>query len=290
MKPDRFAVKPSSKVQLSAIDAAQTPGFESKAEANRKLQSDIETLASLQDKLSAQATQGVLIVLQGMDTAGKDGAIKHVMSGVNPAGVMVYGFKQPTADELLHDYLWRTTKVVPPRGRIAIFNRSYYENVIVTRVHPNLLGEFEAKAKEQGDDFWERRFSDVNNFERYLVRNNIEVIKFFLHISKAEQRQRLLERLDDPSKQWKFSASDLQERSYWGDYVHAYEQMLGATSTAWAPWYVIPADHKWYARMAVAGIIVDVLQNLRPCYPKLPPGIKHELKRAKTEIENESSK
>jgi PPK2 family polyphosphate:nucleotide phosphotransferase len=287
VKPVKFAVKPATKVRLADFDPADTAGFSSKSEAEHKLLGDVETLAELQDKLSAQAAYGVLIVLQGMDTAGKDGAIKHVMTGVNPAGVNVHSFKQPSAEEMRHDYLWRTSKVLPARGEIAIFNRSYYENVLVTRVHPALLGEFEATAKAQGDAFWERRFADLANFEHYLAHNDILVLKFFLHISKEEQKRRLLERLDDAAKQWKFSAADLQERSFWDEYLHAYEQMLGHTSTAFAPWYVIAANHKWFARLAVANILAARLKKLDLAYPKLSPSMQEQLAQAKSEIETE---
>ena len=286
---ERFTVEPGSRVSLKAFDPSETGGFKSKSETRKRLEQDIATMADLQDKLSAQARNGVLVVFQGMDTAGKDGAIKHVMSGINPAGVIVYSFKQPSAEETRHDYLWRAAKVLPERGRMSIFNRSYYEDVIVTRVHPHLLGQFEAVAQERGKSFWEQRFADINAFERYLTNNDIVVVKFFLHISKEEQKKRLLERLDDSTKQWKFSESDLQERSYWGEYVNAYEHMLSATSTAWAPWHVIPSDHKWFGRLAVASALVDRLERLHPAYPELSPTIQHRLAEARAEIEAETS-
>jgi PPK2 family polyphosphate:nucleotide phosphotransferase len=288
MKLDRFVVEPSTKVRLAELDPGETAEFGSKSEAAEKLATDIASLATLQDKLSAQAQYGVLVVLQGMDTAGKDGAIKHVMTGVNPAGVNVHSFKQPSPEELHHDYLWRSSKVLPARGEIVIFNRSYFENVIVTRVHPELLERCEKQAKKQGDAFWERRFSDINHFERYLTHNDILVIKFFLHISKEEQKKRLLERLDDKSKQWKFSTGDLHERGCWDEYVRAYEHMLSETSTKSAPWYVIPADHKWFARLAVANIIVNRLKKLDLAYPKLPPQMEQQLVQAKADIQAES--
>ncbi|MGZ3496818.1 MAG: polyphosphate kinase 2 family protein [Vulcanimicrobiaceae bacterium] len=288
MNVERYTVEPGSRVSLNAFDPSDTDGFESKTEARKFLEQDIAMLADLQDKLNAQARHGVLIVFQGMDTAGKDGAIKHVMTGVNPAGVIVYSFKQPSAEETRHDYLWRAAKALPERGRMSIFNRSYYEDVIVTRVHPQLLGQFEEEAEKHGKSFWEQRFADINNFERYLTNNDIVVLKFFLHISKEEQKKRLLERLDDPTKQWKFSEPDLQERAYWGEYVNAYEHMLSNTSTAWAPWHVIPANHKWFGRLAVANILVEQLQQLHPAYPELPPHLRQRLAEARAAIEAET--
>ncbi|MBV9269612.1 MAG: polyphosphate kinase 2 family protein [Candidatus Eremiobacteraeota bacterium] len=280
----RFIIAARDRVRLSDFDPRDTGSFRSKDDARKKLQQDIETLAELQDKLYAQARHGVLVILQGIDTAGKDGAIKHVMTGINAAGVTVYSFKEPSSEEQRHDYLWRAHKVVPPRGRISIFNRSYYEDVVVTRVHPELLGQFAEEARARGDDFWEQRFSDIMAFERYLSHNGIAILKFFLHISKEEQKKRLLKRIDDPSKHWKFSAADLQERSYWDRYVSAYEQMLSHTSETTAPWYVIPADRKWFARMAIADIIVERLKRIDPQYPKIAPALERELQLAKAAI------
>ena len=286
-KVKRFVIAAPGRVRLDDFDPSETGGFRSKTEAKAKLNADIETLSSLQDKLYAEARHGVLIVLQGMDTAGKDGAIKHVMTGINPAGVAVYSFKQPSAEEQRHDYLWRAHKVVPERGRISIFNRSYYEDVIVTRVHPTLLGQFERDG-EQGERFWKSRFNDIVEFERYLTHNGITVIKFFLHISKAEQKKRLSKRLEDKSKQWKFSTADLQERGFWDDYVRAYEDMLSNTSEKCAPWHVIPANHKWFARLAIADIIVEHLKRLDPRYPTISPEVERQLDKAKSAIEAES--
>jgi PPK2 family polyphosphate:nucleotide phosphotransferase len=287
MYADRYLVKPSHEVRLDKYDPGDTGAFESKADAKQKLQADVATLCDLQDKLFAQARYGLLLVLQGMDTAGKDGVVEHVMSGLNPAGVFVQSFKQPSSEEQLHDYLWRANKVLPGRGRIGIFNRSYYEDVIVTRVHPTLLGEFEEKANAQGEKFWKTRFDDIAGFERYLADNNIVVLKCFLHISKDEQKKRLLRRLNNPNKQWKFSVTDLQERSHWDEYVRAYEEMLSHTSEARAPWYVIPANHKWYARLAIADIVVDYLKKLRPEAPKLSPAMQEQVAQAKAAIESE---
>ncbi len=280
-------VDPSRAVRLDDYDPGDTGDFKSREDAEQKLQVDVKTLAQLQDMLYAQGRHGMLIVLQGMDTSGKDGIIKHVMSGLNPAGVVVYSFKEPSSEELRHDYLWREHKVVPERGRMAIFNRSYYEDVIVTRVHPNLLGPFQEQNDEQGETFWKTRFRDIDSFERYLIHNNIMVLKFFLHISKDEQKKRLLKRLDDETKHWKFSPADLQERGFWDRYVEVYEDALTHTASS-APWYVIPANHKWFARLAVADILVDHLKKLQPAYPKVNPQIEELLAKAKAAIESES--
>ena len=287
MTGSRYLVEPSRGVRLEDFDPDDTGKFESHADAGQKLNDDVDTLAKLQEKLFAQAWYGLLVVLQGMDTAGKDGVIKHVMSGVNPAGVTVCSFKQPSSEEQRHDYLWRASKALPERGRMAIFNRSYYEDVIVTRVHPQLLGQFQEQAGKSGEAFWKARFRDISDFERYLLDNNVMVLKFFLHISKSEQKKRLVKRLDDPEKHWKFSTSDLQERSYWDQYVRAYEEALSHTSSTAAPWYVIPANNKWFARLTIADIIVDHLQRIHPEYPKVSPDIQEELAKAKTAIEAE---
>jgi len=285
---ERYSIEPATKVRLEDFDPDDTGDFKSKPDAKEKLQGDCETLADLQDKLYAQARYGVLIVLQGMDTAGKDGVIKHVMRGLNPSGVVVSSFKQPSAEEQRHDYLWRAAKALPERGRISVFNRSYYEDVIVTRVHPQFLGQFEEQARQHDGAFWKTRFRDIGNFERYLADNNIIVLKFYLHISKDEQKKRLLRRLNDTARQWKFSVLDLQERSYWEQYTQAYEDMLSHTSQEHAPWYVIPANHKWFARLAIAGIIVNRFKKLNPQYPKLSPEVKDQLAKAKAAIEAES--
>lgn len=254
---------------LEKYDPAETLGFTDKAETQVKLASDITSMIKLQEMLVAQKHYGILIVLQGMDSAGKDSAIKHVMNGVNQQGVSVHSFQVPTVEESRHDYLWRCARVLPERGRIVIFNRSHYEDVLVTRVHPEMLGDFQERALEQGDRFWNKRYRDINRFESYLARNRIITIKFFLHISIDEQRSRLEARLNDPTKQWKFSAADLTQRASWTEYAHAYEQMLQATSTKNAPWYVIPADRKWFTHLAIADIVVDRMQALDLAYPQL---------------------
>ncbi len=281
MDHKRFRVKPETKISLSDFDPAFTGGFAGKNAAQKKLDADIQKLISLEAVLGSQARYGMLIVFQGMDTAGKDGAIKHVMSGLNPQGVSVYSFKQPSLEEVHHDFMWRSMKVVPPRGRIGIFNRSYYEDVLVTRVHPELLTDIKPDTH---DGFWHKRFEDIVAYERYLVRNGIVVLKFFLHISKDEQKKRLLERLDDPHKQWKFSLSDVQQRPFWDAYMTAYEKMLGATSSKASPWYVIPSDHKWFARVAVADILVRELESLDLRYPKLSAEQRAQLSRLKKQL------
>ena len=279
---DAFRKKPGVRQRLSSFATDATPGFKDKAAAKDKLGADVRRLTKLQDVLSAAAERGVLIIFQGMDGAGKDSAIKHVMSGVNPQGVGVFSFRQPTEDERRHDYMWRCAKVLPERGRIGIFNRSYYEEVLVTRVHPELLGP--KLARRVNSAFWKRRYRDMNNFEQYLVENRIAVVKFCLHLSKQEQAKRLLDRLERPSKHWKFSTADLQQRAFWPAYMKAYEEMLNATSTPWAPWYVIPADHKWFAHVAIADIVVHIMEGFKLKYPALPPGMKRALRDAKRRL------
>ncbi len=266
MNHEHLFVRPGQQVTLSKFDPAFTGDFRAKSDAVDKLASDIEQLAQLQDVFAACRTHALLVVLQGMDASGKDGAIKHAMSGLNPQGVHVFSFKVPSDEELQHDYLWRYEKTLPERGRIGIFNRSYYEEVLVVRVHRELLAREQPDADSR-DHMWKERFEDINAFEKHLTRNGTLVVKFFLHLSKNEQRDRLLARLDDPTKTWKFSSSDVNERQYWDDYMRAYEQMLNHTSTEWAPWYVIPADHKWFTRAAIADILVTKLKSLELRYP-----------------------
>jgi PPK2 family polyphosphate:nucleotide phosphotransferase len=282
---DTYRVKPSQTVKLSDHDSGHTSGYDDKRSAQSKLEKDIRELASRQDVLNAQARHGILIIFQGMDTAGKDGAIKHVTSGINPQGVNVYAFKQPTDEERRHDYLWRCMKVAPERGRIGIFNRSYYEDVVVPRVHPELL--VDVAGKHPSAKFWKRRFEDINAYERHLADNNIRVVKFFLHISREEQRIRLLARLEDPTKLWKFSEGDLHERSYWKSYVKAYEAVFEHTSSAHAPWYVIPSDHKWFTRVAVADILVAELKSLHLEYPPVTKEKRAAVARQKKLLERE---
>ena len=267
MDHERLLVEPGVAIRLRDYDPGFTGRFDDKDDAKSKLAKDVETLAALQEIFAAARSRSMLIVLQGMDTSGKDGAIKHVMSGVNPQGVEVHGFKEPSPEELAHDYLWRYRRLMPGRGRIGIFNRSYYEEVLVVRVHPELLANETPAATSQGDDIWNERYEDINALERHLTRSGTEIVKFFLHISKEEQRKRLLARLDDPDKHWKFSLDDVRERRFWDEYQTAYELMLNATSTKWAPWYIIPSDHKWFMRTAIADVIVSRLEDLHLRYP-----------------------
>jgi PPK2 family polyphosphate:nucleotide phosphotransferase len=242
-------------------------------------------MAELQDKLYAQDRWAVLLMFQAMDAAGKDGAIKHVMSGVNPQGCQVYAFKAPSSEDLNHDFLWRTSKCLPERGHIGIFNRSYYEEVLVVRVHPEILSNERVPEPLLGKELWAQRFEDIANFEQYLSRNGVVIRKFFLNVSKKEQKRRFLERLETPDKNWKFSAADIHERGYWDDYMSAYEEAIAATATKDSPWYVVPADNKWYTRLVVAAAIVDTLQDLKLAYPTVNPEKRKQLLAAKAELE-----
>ena len=284
MNKDKFRVTPGESVKLADFDPKFTGHFKDKSATEAKLSKDLVRLAELQDVLYAQDGYALLILFQGMDTAGKDGAIKHVMSGVNPEGVQVFSFKQPSVEERNHDFLWRYWKDFPARGRIGIFNRSYYEEVLVVRVHPEVLEAEHLPADLAGKEIWKHRYEDVNAMERYLVRNGVVVLKFFLNLSKQEQKRRLLDRIDTPEKNWKFSAADLKERSFWDRYLTAYEEMLCHTSTEWAPWYVIPADHKWFTRPAVAHIVISTLESLQLSYPKVSKEQKTVLKEAKAAL------
>ncbi len=239
-------------------------------------------LLDLQDRFFAQADRSLLIVLQGIDAAGKDGTIKHVMSGLNPEGVDVYSFRAPSATERAHDYLWRHQTALPELGRIAVFNRSHYENVLVTRVHPDLL--WPRTAVLDADEIWQRRYRDINDWERYLTDNGTIIVKLFLNLSKAEQKRRFLARIDEPEKNWKFSAADLRERSFWDDYQRAFGDMLSHTSTDWAPWHVIPADHKWFSHLSTSAVLLHTLQDLNPHYPQVDADAKAELAQAKKDL------
>lgn len=262
-------LKPGQDVHLADFDPGGSTGsYKSKQDAQTKLRADIERLSVLQDMLYAKSEYALLIILQGMDAAGKDGAIKHVMTGVNPQGVDVSSFKTPSATELAHDYLWRCSKVLPERGRIGIFNRSYYEELAVVRVHEAIL-EHERLPPGSAIDLWKDRYEDIAAFERHLSRNGTRIVKFFLHLSKDEQRKRLLKRIETPDKNWKLSSADVHERKFWDRYHHVYEELLTHTSTASAPWYIISADHKWYSRVAVAGIILAELEALHLSYPQV---------------------
>ena len=291
MKPGGF-VKPfrvtdGSRFRLKDFDPGETLGLKSKEEAQRDLEEGIARLSVLQDKLYAQDRWALLLIFQSMDAAGKDSTIKHVMSGVNPQGCQVYSFKSPSSEELDHDFLWRTTRSLPERGHIGIFNRSYYEEVLVVRVHPELLANERMPPAVVGKDIWKERFDDINAFEHYLARNGIVTRKFFLHVSKKEQRKRFLSRLEEPEKNWKFSPSDVAERGRWDDYMRAYEEMIQNTSSERAPWYVVPADHKWVTRLVVASAVVETLEDLKLDYPKVNAEKRKALEAARKALEKE---
>ena len=286
----QFRVDPDDKFRLKDRDPADTAGFKSRKEAKERLAAGIERLRELQERLYAHDRWALLLIFQAMDAAGKDSTIEHVMSGVNPQGCQVYSFKQPSAEELDHDYLWRTNKCLPERGRIGVFNRSYYEEVLVVRVHTGILAAEKLPADLVDEDIWKQRFKDINAFERYLAQNGTAIVKFFLHVSKEQQRRRFLARLDEPQKNWKFSLSDVKEREHWDEYMAAYEEMLRRTSTEHAPWHVIPADHKWFMRMAVADIIVGTLEKLKPEYPTITEERRRELEAARKVLEQEEAK
>jgi PPK2 family polyphosphate:nucleotide phosphotransferase len=270
MNANEWIVKPGTKLKLKDRDPASAGKYKDKQEAGEKLAVDIAKLIELQDVLYAQGKHALLIIFQAMDAAGKDGAIKHIMSGVNPQGCRVTSFKAPGPTELAHTFLWRCMVEVPSRGQIGIFNRSYYEEVLVVRVHPEILEKQRLPEEDVTDKIWKHRYDDINQFENHLERNGVRVLKFFLHLSKEEQKKRFLERMDRPEKNWKFSSADLRERGYWDRYMEAYEDAISATSTVHAPWYVIPADRKWYSRLAIADIIVSELKSMDIQYPKLP--------------------
>lgn len=266
-----FRVTDGDKFKLKHIDPADTLNFKSedKPKAQETLKWGIELLSDLQDKLYAQDRYAILLIFQAMDAAGKDGAIKHVMSGINPQGCQVYSFKAPTTEELDHDYMWRCIKCLPERGRIGIFNRSYYEETLVVRVHQEILNKQKLPPKFITKHIWKERFQDIRNFEKYLTRNGIVIRKFFLHVSKEEQKKRFLDRIDNPDKNWKFSSADVQERGYWNDYMKAYEDMIQNTASKNSPWYVVPADNKWFTRLIVAAAIIETLASLDLKYPEV---------------------
>ncbi|HYZ53576.1 MAG TPA: polyphosphate kinase 2 family protein [Streptosporangiaceae bacterium] len=281
-------VRPGSKVVLPEdFDPGARFGMRKKDGA-RLLQQGVDLLAEYQDRLAAQHTYSVLVVLQGMDASGKDSTIRHVMSGVNPQGVHVSSFKAPSGEELDHDYLWRHERRLPARGEIGIFNRSHYEEVLAVRVHPENLARERLPPECAGGDVWKRRYQEINDWERYLAENGVRLVKLFLNVSKEEQRIRFLQRIDRQEKNWKFSASDVQERQYWADYQHAYSQMLTHTSAEWAPWYVLPADHKWFTRICAAAVIGQTLIEINPRYPVPDEAARQELLRAKAELEAEA--
>jgi len=283
----RLRVHPGRRVDLvQDWDPSDTFGTLTKDSAEQRLAEGVELLTDYQQRLAAQDTFAVLLIIQGIDAAGKDGTIRHVMSGVNPQGVDVHAFKVPSAEDLSHDYLWRYHCRLPARGRIGIFNRSHYEEVTVVRVHPDLLAHEQLPAARPENNFWERRYREINDWERYLTDNGIRIVKVFLHISRDEQRQRLLARIDDPAHNWKFSPADLTERQHWGEYQQAFSEMLTNTSTEWAPWYIVPANHKWFARAATASILIDALNEIDPQYPKLDAATRALMADARRELAN----
>ncbi len=278
-------VAPGATVRLGRdFDPGYKAGFLHKDDAEQLLKQDVELLSEYQARLAAQESYGLLVVLQSLDAGGKDGTIKHVMSGVNPQGVTVHSFKVPSDAELKHDYLWRYACNLPARGEIGIFNRSHYEEVLVVRVHPENLDRQRLPASDR-KGIWHRRYDEINNWERYLSDNGIKIVKLLLNLSKEEQRIRFLKRLDLPNKNWKFSTADVAEREYWDAYQHAFDEMLSHTSTAWAPWYVIPADHKWFARICASAIIANALIGIDPQFPKVSASGKSELEKIRRALE-----
>ncbi len=284
-------VAPGSKVNLPKDhDPGYRAGWARKQEGDELLQHSVELLAEYQQRLAAQDTHGVLVVLQALDAGGKDGTIRHVMSGVNPQGVVVHSFKVPSEEELSHDFLWRYASRLPERGRIGIFNRSHYEEVLVVRVHPELLEREKLPTPARAGNVWKRRYRAINDWERYLVENGFRIVKLLLNISREEQRERFLKRIDYPEKNWKFSANDVKERACWDDYQRAFSEMLAHTSTEWAPWFVIPADHKWFAHIAVGAVLVQALVDIDPHYPAPDPHALQELLSARALLEAEAPK
>jgi PPK2 family polyphosphate:nucleotide phosphotransferase len=283
--PARFRVEPEKKVRLRKWPTRVKPFYGSKAQYEERLGGHVAELSSLQDKLYADNRYALLLIFQAMDAAGKDGVIKHVMSGVNPQGCQVYSFKHPSAEELDHDFLWRSTRALPERGRMGIFNRSYYEEVLIVRVHPEIPRAQNLPLETRdGDALWEQRYRSIASLERHLHRNGTRILKFFLHMSKDEQRKRFLARIDDPEKNWKFGSADIEERGYWKQYAKAYEACLGATSTRQSPWHVVPADDKRNARLIVSHIIVDALKRLDIRYPSVDAKQRRELRAIRRQL------
>jgi len=284
---ERYRVGDGKKFRLKDFEADDTWKLESKDEAAKLLEHSLEKLAELQGRLYAQNEWALLLIFQAMDAAGKDGTIKHVMSGVNPQGCEVVSFKAPSAEELDHDYLWRSMKNLPERGRIGIFNRSYYEETLVVRVHKEFLNKQKLPAKLVTKNIWKERFEDISAMERYMFRNGIVVRKFFLNVSRAEQKERFLKRLDEPKKNWKFSSADIQERQCWPQYLEAYEDTIRHTASEHSPWYVVPADHKWFTRLVVASVIVDTLESLKLKFPEVAPEVRKEFAAARAALKSE---
>lgn len=284
-----FRITKGDKFRLKDIDPDDTGGLdpEDKSRSKEVLESGVEALTTLQDMLYAQDRWAVLLIFQAMDAAGKDGAIKHVMSGVNPQGCQVFSFKAPTSEDLDHDYLWRCMKALPERGRIGIFNRSYYEEVLVVKVHPEFLAGQKVPEELISKNVWDQRYKDIRNFEKYLSHNGVVIRKFFLHVSHKEQKKRFMERIENPEKNWKLSAGDAKERGYWKDYMNAYEDMIRNTATDYAPWYVVPADNKWFSRIVVGAAVIDTLASLNLKYPKVDEAKLKELQVVKKALLSE---
>ncbi len=288
----RCRVAPGEKLDLDQHDPDWTgdtelPKKDRKKWAEQHLAQEVAALSEAQELLYAADSWSVLLIFQAMDAAGKDSTIKHVMSGINPQGCQVYSFKHPSAEELDHDFLWRCSNALPERGKIGIFNRSYFEEVLIVKVHPELLTGQRIPGADVNKKLWKERYADINAFERHLTRNGTRIVKFFLHVSPEEQRQRFLARLDDPTKHWKFSLQDMGERAYWNEYMQAYTECLEATSTDWAPWYVIPADHKWMTRMVVAQIVTHSIRSLDLQYPQLTSATVEQLEEARQKLQSE---
>ena len=283
-----FCVTDGEKFRLKDHDPADTRGVKSKKHAEERLEHSVDLLRRMQEKLYAQDRWNLLLILQGLDASGKDGVIKHVMSGVNPVGCEVHSFKAPSNEELNHDFMWRTHRVMPERGKIGIFNRSYYEEVLIVRVHPELLKHEKLPDRLITKHIWDQRYEDINAFERYLIREGMVIRKFFLHLSKKEQKKRFLARLDDPKKNWKFSMDDIKERHFWKDYQQAYEKMIQKTATKDAPWYVVPADNKWFTRLIVAAATIAALESLHLSFPDADAEKRKELKAVRESLLHES--
>ncbi len=289
MKTQKFLVPEGKKLTLKNYKTNDTDNYTDKAQAIKDLEKNIVRMSELQDMLYAQSEHALLIIFQAMDAAGKDSAIKHVMSGLNPQGTQVFSFKQPSAEELDHDYLWRSAKSMPERGRIGIFNRSYYEEVLVVRVHPVILqNQSLPQIIESDKNIWQKRFGQIRSYEDYLAANGVHVLKFFLNVSKDEQKKRFLKRINEPEKNWKFSAQDAKERVFWDDYMKAYEDAMKNTSTENAPWYIVPADNKWFTRVAVSNIIIEKMESLNLQYPQVSEAHRQDLLEAKKMLESES--
>jgi len=291
MDIEKFIYPPDKNKSIKDFDPDYTGKIKSKTEGEEQLKKSTKKLTELQDMLYAQDSYSMLLIFQAMDAAGKDGTIKHVMSGVNPQGCQVKSFKTPSYEELDHDFMWRSSKALPERGNIGIFNRSYYEEVLITKVHPEILSRQKLPHLKKNilkdKKFWENRYEDINHFEKYLTNNGTVIIKFFLHVSKEVQKERFLDRINDPTKNWKFTINDINERQHWDKYMDAYEDILQETSTDWAPWYVIPANKKWFMRTAVSEIIIRTLESLNLSYPEITESQKKDLQKAKEILENE---